>query len=372
MSEPLPTLEAADTTSRVLLEAVIAMSSDLDLRSVLSRIVRSAAELTHARYGAMGVIGTGGVLDDFITHGIDPEVQERIGHLPSGHGILGLLIRHPEPLRLQDLQAHPASYGFPAGHPPMKTFLGVPVRIGGRIFGNLYLTEKPGGFTEADVALARTLAVAAGVGIERAQAVADREHLAVLSDRERIARDLHDVVIQRLFATGLKLQGLAIKAPGVGAEIGGAVEALDQTIRDIRGTIFELQHRGGSSLRKELREVLRESVPALGFHPTLTTSGPVDTAVPGRIREQLVAVMREGLANISRHARATSVDLHLDVAPGEVTFRIVDDGTGLTPGAPLSGLRNLRRRAEQLGGTFELGTRETGGTELLWRAPLPR
>ncbi|UDY22974.1 GAF domain-containing protein [Nocardioides sp. Kera G14] len=369
---PLQDIRASDTTAKVLLEAVIAMSSHLELHSVLARIVESAATLTGAKYGALGVIGAGGVLDDFVTYGIDPDEQERIGDLPSGHGILGLLIRHPRPLRLQDIQAHPETSGFPDDHPPMKTFLGVPVRIRGTIWGNLYLTEKEGGFTEEDITLTETLATAAGVGIERAQAVADRADLAVLSDRERIARDLHDNVIQRIFATGLRLQGVALKAPEIAEQVAAAVDELDQTIRDIRSTIFELEHRGGSSLRKEIREVLRTYIGILGFTPTVRITGPLDTAVPGPIREHLVAVMREGLSNISRHARAQSAELELSVEPGSVSFRILDDGVGVTEGEPLSGLRNLKRRAHELGGTFELRPRAGGGTEFLWQVPLAR
>ena len=147
-----PDEEALDLPedARALLDAVIAISSDLDMHSVLTRIVVSACQLTDARYGALGVIGHGGGLVDFVTHGIDERLRTAIGNLPRGHGILGLLIDHPEPIRLSHLREHPMSYGFPPNHPPMDSFLGVPVRIRGRVFGNLYLTEKRGGgdFTE--------------------------------------------------------------------------------------------------------------------------------------------------------------------------------------------------------------------------------
>ena len=169
-SEPDPALPGP---AQALLEAVMAISSDLDLHAVLTRIVRSATELTGATYGALGVIGPDGEnLVDFVTTGIGAHQRELIGDLPRGHGILGLLIEHPEAIRLEDLSAHPSSYGFPPNHPPMTTFLGVPVRIRGTVFGNLYLTEKAGGtaFTAQDELLVRGLATAAGFVIENARA----------------------------------------------------------------------------------------------------------------------------------------------------------------------------------------------------------
>ncbi|WP_300677090.1 GAF domain-containing protein [Nocardioides sp.] len=370
MSVPLGQLEPSDAISRVLFEAVVAMSSDLDLHSVLARIVESAAELTHSTYGALGVLDAEGTLSDLITYGVAPEQKDAITEFPDGHGILGLVIAHPEPIRLEDLQAHPASYGFPAGHPPMKTFLGVPIKIRGTVFGNLYLTEKEGGYTDDDIALVQTLATAAGVGIERAQAVEDRAQLAVLSDRERIARDLHDLVIQRLFATGLSLQGLALKAPDVAGDIGKAVQALDQSIRDIRGTIFELQHRGGDSLRLEIRELVREYIPLLGFAPSTRLIGPVDTAIPGAIRPHLMAVLREALSNISRHAHARNVEIELTAGADVARIEILDDGVGVAPGVAMSGLRNISKRARDLGGYYSLAPRQGGGTVLTWEVPL--
>jgi signal transduction histidine kinase len=371
MTVPLGELEPEDAISRVLFEAVVAMSSDLDLHSVLARIVESAAVLTGSRYGALGVLDTGGVFAELITYGVSPEDKDAITAFPDGHGLLGVVIQHPEPVRLADIQAHPDSYGFPPGHPPMKTFLGVPIKIRGTVFGNLYLTEKEGGYSDEDIALVQTLATAAGVGIERAQAVTDRAQLAVLSDRERIARDLHDLVIQRLFATGLSLQGLALKAPEVSGEIGTVVQALDQSIRDIRGTIFELQHRGSGSLRAEIRDLIREYVDVLGFAPSTRLIGPVDTAVPDTIRPHLVAVLREGLSNVSRHAHARNVEIELTAQADHVRLQILDDGIGVAPGMVMSGLRNLSKRARDLGGSCALTPRSGGGTMLTWEVPLP-
>ena len=510
--------------ANALLEAVTAISSDLDLRSVLQRIVEAATELTSAQYGALGVVGPDGQLSEFVTSGIDEATHRKIGALPRGHGILGLLIEEPEALRMHDLTAHPKSAGFPAHHPPMTSFLGVPVRIRGTVFGNLYLTEKQDGtdFTDQDEQLVEALARAAGFVIEnarayglserrrqwleasaelasalqppveldralreitataravsgatapairslgsdgqvlatsldaadtiragaalqevgqtpslgsssdvtevatqgftalaiplrahlgdagvlvalfggapstqdfeerellasfadqaglaldRAQAVSDREELAVISDRERIARDLHDVVIQRLFATGLQLQGIAMLSgdPEVSSRLDQAVNDLDLTIRDIRGTIFELQNRRTSSLRQEIRTLVREYVPILGFAPTIRTLGPIDTAVPDEIRTHLLPVLREAVSNVARHALANYAEVEVEIRDRELVVTVADDGTGVPPDRAESGLRNARRRASGLGGSLELGPNQPRGTVLTWRVPL--
>jgi signal transduction histidine kinase len=515
--------------AQALLDAVIAMSSDLDMHNVLDRIVMSSCELTGAQYGALGVIGADGQLSDFIAHGIDPHVREQIGELPRGRGILRLLIDHPEPIRLPKLQDHAESYGFPPNHPPMTTFLGVPVRIRGTVFGNLYLTEKAGGtpFTEQDETLVQALASAAGFVIEnarayalserqrtwleassrlndalqppieiaealqhvvvgtravsgaravgvfrvddsgapallaadgrfaaqlpalaeqladqirevelggepaavpgernrtvlvlplrthlfgtavllveldtqpsmpglpakehelitsfadqasltldRVQALADREELAIVSDRDRIARDLHDLVIQRLFATGLQLQGIRTKAaiPAVQARLDQAVDDLDTTIRDIRSTIFELQHRDQATLRDEIQALVREYAPVLGFAPAVRTRGPVDLAVPEDIGSQLLAVLREALSNVARHAGASAASVEIEADGVTVLLRVTDDGCGLPVNPHESGLRNVRRRAAELQGAMRLSLADPHGAVLEWEVPLP-
>ena len=514
-----------DGAAETLLDAVSAISSDLDLRSVLARLVESAARVTDAKYAALGVIGPDGLLDEFVTTGIEEHDRELIGDLPRGRGILGLLIREPETIRIKDLTAHPASTGFPPHHPPMGSFLGVPVRIRGTVFGNLYLTEKQGAeeFTERDErlvqALARTagfvienaraygrserrrqwleataelveslqppvdldqalLAIVstarsvsgaraaavlasaehgaehvlvlqcdpdsrsaaeaaleqvigevdlsgvdpvellarglsvtmvplrahlsragalvalfedpaarpdaderellaafadqAGLALDRAQAVADREALAVISDRERIARDLHDVVIQRLFATGLQLQALAATSDSTELAdlLDRAVDDLDVTIKAIRGTIFELQNREAHSLRAEIRSLVREYVPVLGFAPAVVTSGPIDSAVPDGVREQLLPVLREAVSNVARHALANQAHVEVHVTGQELWLTVIDHGVGLSEDRHESGLENVRRRAEELGGVMELHRTEPSGTTLVWRVPL--
>ncbi len=515
--------------AEALLEAVTAISSDLDLRSVLTRLVEAATRLTEAKYAALGVIGSDGSLIEFVTTGMSEEQHRLIGELPRGRGILGLLIREPEGIRMTELAAHPASAGFPPNHPPMDTFLGVPVRIRGTVFGNLYLTEKRGGaqFTEQDEQLVEALARAAGFVIEnartygvserrrqwleawaeltetlqppielaearqaitdvvrsvsrmratallgqqdathkgpvlamscepvdakmvsavlarisqdydasglhpveltaeglgsdlgavviplrarlaragvlvalfdpahapgvevhellasfadqaglaldRAEAVVDREELAVISDRERIARDLHDVVIQRLFATGLQLQGVAslVGDPAIGARLERAVDELDLIIKAIRGTIFELQPRQAGSLRAEIRSLVREYVPVLGFTPGVLTSGPIDTAVPTQVREQLLPVLREAVSNVARHALADHAQIEVHVSSDDLRLAVLDDGIGVAGDAAESGLRNVRRRAAGLGGFVELTPNEPRGTALVWQVPL--
>jgi len=513
-------------STQALLDAVMAISSDLDLHNVLSRIVEAATTLTDARYGALGVVGPERYLVEFVTTGLSNEQRERIGDLPHGRGILGLLITDPHPIRLKDLAEHPSSFGFPPNHPPMGSFLGVPVRIRGTIFGNLYLTEKAGGgeFTDTDEQLCIALAGVAGVLIEnarayglserrrqwleaitalpdtlqppidwesclnqitaiarraaeseavaivdaettrvlavacdetaeddvrrmlldlvgqiqgmeiidpvdvavdrlvgtvvplrthlaqggllvslyveaerlrvdvddrdflrsftdyaaltldRGQAMSEREELAVVSDRERIARDLHDLVIQRLFATGMQLQAAAMRVTDddVRERVERSVADLDATIRDVRATIFELQTPSAGSVRAEVRDLVREYREVLGLAPELRIKGPIDTAVTEAMREPLLKVLREALSNVARHARATRVQILLEVGDGAVTLSVDDDGVGISANVTRSGLENVRARAASLGGTLDLEVSPLSGARLRWRVPLSR
>jgi signal transduction histidine kinase len=541
--------DVMDTQDRLrgLLDAVVGIAGDLDLDSVLERIVRVACQLADAQYGALGVLGSGSDrrLRAFITHGLTPEQRERIGDLPRGHGILGVIIDSPEPLRLDELGKHAKSFGFPPNHPPMNTFLGVPIRIRDKVFGNLYLTEKRSGgeFTVDDEEIVVALAAAAGVAIENARlyedtsrrqrwleaaadvtgallrgpdrsqalllvaeraletadadvaavllrdesgalvveatagvvvdnlvgtdvpvgtsalqavltsgqpsvldedtllqggsglelfeegwpelrslallplgtadtvaglvligwaarpdesfrdtdvvlpasfaaqvalalqvahAQEDRGRLAVFMDRDRIGRDLHDLVIQRLFAVGLTLENavrLAVR-PEVAQRITAAVDDIDSTIKDIRRTIFELSSPAGSGdIRSALGAEVAAAAPSLGFTPRLQTSGPVETAVGPDLRPHVLAVLRETLSNVSRHARASRVDVVLDVG-SEVVLTVTDDGIGLPDGGRRSGLRNLTERAESCGGSFDVRRAgPDGGTVATWRVP---
>ena len=257
---------AGPRSLRELLDAVLALGSDLDPPSMLRRIVEAAVGLVDARYGALGVLDdTGTRLAQFITVGIDDDTHGLIGDLPEGHGILGLLIVDAKPLRLPDLREHPDSFGFPPHHPPMRSFLGVPIRVRDEVFGNLYLTDKTTAevFTDVDEELVVGLAAAAGVAIENARLHTRVQQFALVEDRERIARDLHDTVIQRLFATGLSLQGTArlvrTDADTAVTRIEAAVDDLDLTVKHIRSAIFELE-----SSRVSSGGGLRDRVLALG------------------------------------------------------------------------------------------------------------
>ncbi|MFJ6571356.1 GAF domain-containing sensor histidine kinase [Streptomyces sp. NPDC091292] len=544
---------SAELTARVpqLLEAMRSVGTGLELHSTLDRICETAAELADARYAAIGVVDEDGKgLADFVYHGIDAETAERIGRLPDGHkGLLGALIHDPGPVRLADLADDPRSCGFPPNHPPMRTFLGVPIRVQGEIFGNLYLTEKHGGaeFNDYDLGMVRVLATEAGIAIgnarlyeaarqrerwidgsvavttallsggdaddalqvvaeqarrlsdsaagivllpadeggleivavssdhpssalgviipaeseivgrlldgdavfiedaaddprvltdlardygpamllplqsdgrvlgslvtprargarpfteaERtlaaqfaaqaalalmmAEAQRDRERLAVYEDRDRIARDLHDLVIQRLFATGMMLESAQRRSvvPSVQEGVGKAVDELDVTIQEIRTAIFALQQEPAeapSGLRtRVLREINMAAVP-LGFKPAHRFVGPVDTVVGELTGKNLIAALREALSNAFRHAAADSIDVVVDASvilpDGQqgVRLTVADDGVGIPRGGRRSGLKNLRRRAESLGGDSWYGPgigEGGGGTTVVWQAP---
>ncbi|MCK0116523.1 GAF domain-containing protein [Isoptericola sp. S6320L] len=533
----------------VLLEAVLSVGRGLELEGTLHRVVQTAADVADARYAALGIIGEDGRIAQFLTAGLSEEEIRAIGPYPRGRGLLGELIRHPVPLRLPDMSADPRSVGFPAHHPPMRSFLGVPLQVHGRPFGNLYLTDKRHGgefsphdqrlvealasaasvavensrlydeatlrerwahgndeisrrvlegdppelvldavaqealqVAAADVAVLATVAVdqddhlqvrsahgpgteglvgtfvplegtfaaeaytagrpvvthdaasdrrqtlsfnppsvvgplaalplggpgrtsgvltvgrrlgtppfprvvidalaafaaQAAVALELAERRHDAERLAVVRDRDRIARDLHDLAIQRLYATGLSLEGVGRRlqdrsdATADAERVGRAVTDLDETISLIRTTIRGLQPSTGTVRRVGLRARLVAEVDAashaLGFTPALHMAGPVDTLVPPPTADHLVAVLREALSNVARHAGAQRVGVEL-VAGDDVVLTVSDDGHGIPADARRSGLANLERRALELGGTLTVASARPG-TTLCWRVPL--
>jgi two-component system sensor histidine kinase DevS len=531
-----------------LLDAVLAVSSGLELDSTLRRIVRAAADLVDARYGALGVLDDEGSFSQFITTGMDPAEQELIGELPRGHGLLGLLIDLPRPVRLTDLAQHPASAGFPPHHPPMTTFLGVPVRVRDAVFGNLYLTEKAGGaqFTEDDEVVVQALAAAAGVAVDNANlyeetrrrqrwleatsevttqllagtdatgalrmiaeralelteadftvvalpaggvlgvegpavsggeptalvvaacagAAADRlagrripidgsttgavfrdrvarsvpalgfdlgsglglqlgpalvlplggadsagvllairwagsaafgepelrvvssfadqaalalrlaetqsarRELDVLADRDRIARDLHDHVIQRLFAVGLSLQSTQRRTaqPEVTHRLTESIDQLHEIVNEIRTAIFEL-HGGTARLRAALHDAITALTQNTEVHPTVRMSGPLDV-LPVPLAEHAEAVVREAVSNAVRHSGGRELVVTVSVGDS-LAIEVTDDGVGLPTEVARSGLRNLARRATEAGGECTVSRRPAGGTRLFWQAPLP-
>ena len=375
-----------NTALNGLLDAILAVASDLTLPVVLDRIVAGAAQLVDARYCALGVIAEHGGLAEFRHTGVDEATVAAIGHMPEGKGILGLLIRDPQPIRLRDLRDHPDSFGFPPGHPPMRSFLGVPIRVRDRVFGNLYLCDKHDGteFTDHDESLVIALAAAAGVAIENARLHERLQELAIIEDRERIARDLHDRVIQRIFAAGMALQAAErlVTEPQAVQRIAGAIDELDATMREIRATIFALSYRPDPALSDAVRSTAAEAEATLGAPVVVHLDGPVDRVVPDEVAEQMLIALGEALTNVARHARAGRVDVVVS-AGADLVLRVLDDGVGCLAagdGAPGGGsatapghgrgLRNLAQRAERLGGRCTLAARPEGGSVLEWRVPL--
>ena len=375
----MSTFERAASTSELqrLLDAIIAVGSELSLPIVLRRITEAATSLVGARYGALGVLDEQrATLAEFIAVGVDDDTAAAISQPPEGHGILGLLIIEPKPVRLPDLALHPDSHGFPPGHPPMESFLGVPIRIGGATVGNLYLTDKIDAeeFTDADEELVVALASAAAATIETTRLQGRTADLLVVEDRERIARELHDTVIQRLFATGLTLAGLSarIDDPEAALRLSEAVDDLDDTVRHIRTTIFELQRppNGMRSVRRELLDLAAQTGQSLGFAVATRFSGPIDTNVNDATADHLVAVAREALSNVVRHSGASTVTLEVDASSDWLLLSVRDDGAGPIGGPQGNGLGNMASRAWEMGGEFNVeGSPETGCVVRL-RVPL--
>lgn len=528
-----------------LLDAVLAVSSGLELDTTLRQIVAAAIELVGAQYGALGVLGPDGMMTQFVHIGIDDATRELIGALPTGHGVLGVVIEEGKPLCLGDIAHHPASQGFPANHPPMRSFLGVPIQARGAVFGRLYLTEKHNGehFTSDDETALAALAGAAGIAVDNARLYEEarsrqrwleatgeitaellagtdttealrliasraveltdadyalialpmdpdaspstnttlqvvmcagpegdamigqrvpigestmgavfRDHvprsvpslaydlagglgvelgpalavqlrsgettsgvlvalrvpgsaafddrqlqivssfadqaamalrqaerhatereLDVLADRDRIARDLHDDVIQRLFAVGLAMQGTHrhAKSPIVTARLAEHIDQLHEVIQEIRTTIFDLQAdaAGVLGLRTRLQNAITELTGDSAIRTTVRMSGPLDV-VPAGLGEHAEAVVREAVSNAVRHAKASelSVTVSLD---DNLVIDVTDNGVGFPEIVARSGLRNLDQRAAEAGGSCTLTRPDAGGTRLAWTAPLP-
>jgi signal transduction histidine kinase len=353
------------------------ITADVELQDLLRHIVEEATSLVDARYGALGVLNqsrTG--LEQFVTVGVSRDEVNAIGPPPIGRGVLGLLITDPRPLRLARIGDHPESYGFPPHHPSMTSFLGVPIRVRDDVYGNLYLTDKrdAGAFSDEDEALAEALAQAAGIAIQNSRLHDQVRVISVLDDRDRIARDLHDRVIQRIFAVGMTLQGV-VRMPDptqARSRIDRAVDELDATIAEIRSTIFELGETSlPGGLRQSIVRLSEEMAPTLGARPELSFSGPIDNTVPKQTADQILAVLREALANAGKHANASSYQVILRVGD-DIVLEVVDNGTGFDPEAVSGGLGllNLRNRAEKLNGTFQVMSGASEGTRVIWAVPL--
>jgi signal transduction histidine kinase len=369
--------------TELLIEAGLALASELSLGAVLQRIVELAVDITGARYGALGVLGDDGRIEEFITEGITPEERVAIGDPPAGHGILGVLISEARPLRLDDIADDPRSVGFPPNHPLMRSLLGMPVMARGRVFGNIYLTEKQdaSAFTDEDERMLRVLATQAGVAVENARlyeetqrAQSELRRLEVLDERERIAKELHDGVIQSLFAVGMSLQGAAAltQDENMTTRIESAVEDIDRAIRDLRNYIFGL--RPGILADRQLDQALRELAAEFEERTDVVTVVEVDPTVASElasIASDVVQLAREALSNVSRHAEATTCRVTLRHENGGAMLEIDDDGRGfeLSSSHGGLGLANLRERIDSLGGSLDIQSRAGEGTTV--RATLP-
>lgn len=570
----------ADERLRSLLSANRLIVSELSLPAVLRRIVEAARTVAGARYAALGVVGRDGKLEQFVHAGVDDTTAAAIGDLPCGRGVLGVLITHPEPVRLHRITDDPRFFGFPKHHPPMTTFLGVPIRVRDAIFGNLYLSDRSDGadfsaededlvsalaatagvavenarlyeesrrrqewlrasgeisrdllapdqdeddvlrriatcvqrladadvvailvpyegrtgdppghppdpptdrlsgrpsgrpaarpeddyagegapelevvaasgersaelrlqrqtgsgslawqamqtgrgvqvgpgehaegvlmdahvpvgpvmalpltgqrrplgavmlgrhegrppFTASDLQMAEAFASQAALALELADARTDQQRLSVLEDRDRIARDLHDHVIQRLFAIGLGVQSLAstLGETGPRRRLERTVDELDETIRQIRTSIYALRENRvtARTVRDVAMELVAEMEGVLGLRPEVAFSGPLDALVDDRLVDDVEAVLREALTNVAKHARAQTVSVLVSVDDGQLAVQVLDDGIGLNPSAQHSGLANLRFRAHQHGGDLAVANRAEGGLRVQWSIPL--
>jgi signal transduction histidine kinase len=360
-----------------LVEAGLVLASELDIDALLQRIADLTREVLGARYGAVGVVGDDGLLLRFVYSGIDQETADRIGDLPHGRGLLGVLLEGGRPMRMREISEHPDSYGFPPNHPPMHSFLGVPIIIRDRVYGRLYLTEKEGGsdFTKDDERIAMTLAAQAGVAIQNANLLeevkARGDELAVLEERDRIAKELHDGVIQSIYSVGLSLQGamsMVDRDPdGTKSRVDEAIDTLDNVVRDVRSYIFALQPKsvGERGLKKALEELVRDLEVNSLVEATIQLSDDALEMIPEAARGDFIQIAREVLSNIARHAQASEVAVVCALRGGEtVVMTFEDDGVGFDPATVKRGhgLSNIEDRAGNIGGRLTITARRPKGS----------
>jgi signal transduction histidine kinase len=345
--------------------ATRAIAGELDLDRVLQLIVDSARDLVGAKYAALGIVDADGRIERFITSGISAELRAEIGPLPQGHGLLGTIIRDGVTLRIPDIAKHPDSYGFPPHHPPMHSLLGLPIRVAGSTVGDFYLTEKAGSteFSDDDEELVEMFALHAGLAIQNARLHLDQQQLAVVDERLRISRDLHDGIIQSIYAVSLSLEDvpelIEARAPEAIDRVDRAIDRLHMAIGDIRTFIVGLGPEAGA-----------------GFRLTLDLAGatPLDGRLSPEAAHELVQVAREALSNVARHSGAGQAKLSLQVDGDEAELRVEDDGTGFDPaqrfGSGHFGLANLRDRATAVGGSLTIDSEAGKGTRIIVRLPI--
>jgi signal transduction histidine kinase len=361
-----------------LIEAMLLIGADGQLSTLLGRIVQASCDLVGARYGALGVLSADGKsLSRFLTHGMDEDTRRAIGPLPHGAGVLGEVISSGQVLRVDDLHAHPSAAGWPSAHPAMTHFLGVPVTTNdGRVFGNLYLTDRVDGqpFSAEDEDAVAAFGRAAGLVIDQATLRHQLRESTLNEERARLARELHDTVIQRLFGVGLALQlTLAGSLDDNSREhVNDALDDLDVTIREIRTTIFEIDRDQEEHLPliKRVRLVCDEVTSRLGVETSVNVADGLDAELDRASARAILIALREALANVARHARASEVHVALVMVATMVELTVRDNGVGIALDAPAGhGLGNLRARALEFGGTCEVESAPNEGTLLRWSIP---
>ncbi len=376
--EPVTPLRALETATR-------AIAAELDLGRVLQLIVDQARDLVGARYAALGIVDAEGRIERFITSGITPEQRLAIGPVPTGHGLLGTIIRDSVTLRIPDIGRHPESYGFPPNHPEMRSLLGVPIRIEGRPIGNFYLTEKIGAaeFSQDDQLLVELFALHAAIAIQHAQLHQRVRDLALVDERLRISRDLHDGIIQAIYAVSLSLE----EVPDLldHDRRGEAIDRVDRSIDRLHTTISDIRRFITGLGSGAYGPPLRQSLENLAFELHGQTDVELDLdlgdaeAVAGMFtpeeEHELVQIAREALSNVARHSRARRASLSVRREGDVVRLAVEDDGTGFDPGLRrLSGhfgLSNLRDRAASLGGIAKIESAPGRGTRIIVELPVP-
>ena len=370
----------SDRRLSALIDAGLALASELDLDALLQKIADLSRDVIGAKYGAVGVLNDYGHLMKFFHSGIDLETVKSIGHLPEGVGVLGALIEEGKPLRLREISEHPRSHGFPEHHPEMHSFLGVPIVVRGRVFGRLYLTEKLDGedFSKEDERLALVFAAQAGVAIENARLHEALRDLAVLEERDRISRELHDGVIQSIYSVGLSLQGsislMERDRDAARSRIDQAIGELDNVVRDVRGYIFELRPKivEEVGLAEAIRGLVRELEVNTLAHTNIELNEEACELLAEQDQVHIVQIVREMLSNIARHSQASEVWLSCGIKNGHVAVVVGDDGVGFDPSTVSRGhgLNNIRKRAAKLGGSIDIVARQPRGTVHTLRIPI--
>ncbi|MDX1664876.1 MAG: GAF domain-containing sensor histidine kinase [Candidatus Promineifilaceae bacterium] len=379
--DPSLALEKRNRELRALHQAALAIAAELSLDKVLQQIVDSAREVVAAQYAALGVFDAHGVLQEFIHSGMSLEQVARIPHLPRGEGLLGAIVQEERPIRVEEIAEDPRSTGFPPAHPPMNSFLGVPIKAGAEVLGNLYLTNKLGAdaFSGEDEDLVRMLAAHAAVAIQNARLYEQVGRLAIVEERSRIGMDLHDGIIQSIYAVGLTLESarLVLRDEPEQADelLERALYEMNETIRDIRNFILDLRPRQfQGDLREGLARLVREFQANTAVEATLAVAEGGLDELPPMIARTFFLTTQEALANVARHARADQVWIALGQTDHSVTLSIRDNGRGFEAGALQRtvghGLSNMRTRARDLGGRFVIDSMPGAGTTVRLTLPL--